>query len=223
MTTLADIQRRVGVTPDGAWGPRTARAIWDALPPLCTRKLERPEAFYVGVRYVTGALDGTQFKVVEALLASASHWSTAWLAYGLATAWHEARLRPVEEIGRGKGRAYAKPGIHNGQVAYGRGLVQLTWDRNYARADAELALNGALIGDYDRALRTDTAVAILVRGMEEGWFTGKALRDYLPAEHGTVEQFTAARRIINGTDRDTLIAGYAKAFQAALVAGGWAA
>jgi len=32
MTTLADIQRRVGVTPDGVWGPRTAAAIWAALP-----------------------------------------------------------------------------------------------------------------------------------------------------------------------------------------------
>lgn len=31
MTTLADIQRRVGVTPDGAWGPNTAAAIAKAL------------------------------------------------------------------------------------------------------------------------------------------------------------------------------------------------
>lgn len=222
MTGLAEIQRRVGVTPDGIWGPRTARAILDALPPVRARTLEQADAFYVGVRYVTGALDPTQFKVVEALLASASHWSTAWLAYGLATAWHEARLRPIEEISKGKGRSYGKPGIHSGQIAYGRGLVQLTWDRNYARADAELGLNGALIGDYDRALRADTAVAILVRGMEEAWFTGKGLGDYLPDEHGTVDQFRAARRIINGTDRADLIAGYAKAFQAALVAGGWA-
>lgn len=33
MTTLADIQRRVGVAPDGIWGPRTADAIWEALGP----------------------------------------------------------------------------------------------------------------------------------------------------------------------------------------------
>lgn len=31
MTTLTDIQRHVGVTPDGLWGPRTAKAIADAL------------------------------------------------------------------------------------------------------------------------------------------------------------------------------------------------
>lgn len=32
MSTLAEIQRRVGVTPDGIWGPNTARAILAALP-----------------------------------------------------------------------------------------------------------------------------------------------------------------------------------------------
>ncbi len=31
MTTLADIQRHVGVVPDGAWGPQTAAAIAKAL------------------------------------------------------------------------------------------------------------------------------------------------------------------------------------------------
>jgi GH24 family phage-related lysozyme (muramidase) len=31
MTTLKDIQRRVGVTPDGVWGPQTAAAIAEAL------------------------------------------------------------------------------------------------------------------------------------------------------------------------------------------------
>ena len=31
MTTLADIQRRVGVTPDGKWGPNTAEAVARAL------------------------------------------------------------------------------------------------------------------------------------------------------------------------------------------------
>jgi lysozyme family protein len=34
VTTLADIQRRVGVAPDGVWGPNTARAIWAALPAI---------------------------------------------------------------------------------------------------------------------------------------------------------------------------------------------
>lgn len=36
MTTLAEIQRRVGVDPDGKWGPRTADAIAAALPAIAS-------------------------------------------------------------------------------------------------------------------------------------------------------------------------------------------
>ncbi len=42
MTTLADIQRRVGVTPDGVWGPATAAAIWAALPTMAAPKAVGP-------------------------------------------------------------------------------------------------------------------------------------------------------------------------------------
>jgi hypothetical protein len=58
--------------------------------------------------------------------------------------------------------------------------------------------------------------------MRDAWFTGKSFQSYLPAA-GLADkaQFTAARRIINGTDKASLIAGYAIAFQAALVAGEW--
>lgn len=232
MATLADIQRRVGVHPDGVWGPNTAAAIWAALPPAPARSLGDPEAFYRAVRAVTGALDQTQVDVIQAMLKEAAHWSTAFLAYGLATAWHEARLRPIEEIGKGKGRAYGKPGArmaakagaptYGGQIPFGRGLVQLTWCDNYERADDELGLGGALLADFDKALDPSIAVQILVRGMEEGWFTGRKLRDYFPAERGTIQQFTDARRIINGTDKASLIAGYAQMFQAALTGGKWA-
>src|SRR5689334_14433111 len=52
-----------------------------------------------------------------------------WLAYMLATAkWETANtMKPVEEIGKGRGRAYGVPKA-NGQIYYGRGYVQLTWD-----------------------------------------------------------------------------------------------
>ncbi|QUT04854.1 hypothetical protein KFK14_17740 [Sphingobium phenoxybenzoativorans] len=185
-----------------------------------TRNLSTPATFYSGVRGVTGPLDQVQVEVIESLLKAASRWSTSWLAYGLATAWHEARLRPIEEIGKGKGRPYGQPGKY-GQAQYGRGLVQLTWDRNYERADKELNLGGALLKDFGLALKPQIATEILVRGMEEAWFTGKGLGDYLPAELGTVVQFTEARRIINGTDRAAGIAEYARRFQDALVLGGW--
>ncbi|MGE4340850.1 MAG: hypothetical protein AB7E55_33590 [Pigmentiphaga sp.] len=183
--------------------------------------LANPEAFFAGVRKVTGALDQQQVDIINRLLAAASHWSIGWLAYGLATAWHEARLKPIEEWGKGKGREYGKVNS-TGKAPYGRGLVQLTWHRNYERADEELGLNGALVKDYDLALDPDIAVRVLVRGMEEGWFTGKALGTYIGTGRGTVKEFTDARRIINGTDKAALIAGHAEKFQDALAAGGWA-
>ena len=63
----------------------------------------------------------------------------------------------------------------------------------------------------------------MVRGMEEGWFTGKKLADYLPAlGTASLEQFQQARRIINGTDKAPEIAKIAATFQSGLAAGDWA-
>lgn len=141
-------------------------------------------------------------------------WPVEHATYGLATAFHEtaATMQPIAEDGRGKGRKYGVKGRH-GQVAYGRGYVQLTWDYNYEKADDELGLGGALTADYDLALRPDIAADIMVRGMQEGWFTGKANRTYLDK---SPPDYVNARRIINGTDKASLIAGYAREFEAAL-------
>jgi hypothetical protein len=152
----------------------------------------------------------------------AGGYPMAWTAYALATAYHEtaATMRPIREYGRGKGRKYGQPGKH-GQVGYGRGYVQLTWDNNYEKADAKLGLGGRLTADYDLALDPKIAADIMVRGMAEGWFTGKRLADYLPAAGpATRTQFEQSRRIINGTDKAALIAGHALEFQRALQAGG---
>lgn len=153
-----------------------------------------------------------------------ARWPISWTAYALATAYHETAgtMQPIREYGRGRGRKYGSPGKH-GQVAYGRGYVQLTWDYNYEKADRELGLGGALIADYDLALVHDVAAKIMVGGMAEGWFTTKKLSDYLPSSGlATHTQFKGARKIINGTDKDTLIANHAVQFQKALQAGEWA-
>ena len=212
---VREFQRRHGLTVDGDPGPNTIAA----LPPsrVIVRTLKAPAAFFSGVRDAFGVMDQDQVDGFNVLLTAMAEWPVTWAAYGLATAWHETAhtMQPIAEYGRGKGRKYGAPGRNRGQVAYGRGYVQLTWDDNYERADGELGLNGALIADYNLAMKPDIAARILVRGMAEGWFTGKANRDYLPGD------YVGARRIINGSDRAEMIAGHARAFQAALINGGW--
>lgn len=235
MATLNDNQsrlRRWGFMTDtsSGYGPNTEAGYTKALdalegflplPPVELRSLADPAAFFAAVRKITGSLDQVQVDTINRLLTSAAHWPTSWLAYGFGTAWHEALLKPIEEWGKGAGKSYGQPGKY-GQSQHGRGLVQLTWDANYEWADKELDLDGSLLADFDRALEPEIAAAILVMGMEQGAFTGKGLADYLPGETGTLEQFVQARRIINGTDKADLIAGYAVKFQSALQAGGWA-
>ena len=168
---------------------------------------------------------------------NADGWSLAWAAYGLATPYLEtaATMQPIGEYG---GNAYFKrmydikgarpakarelgnlqPG--DGVLFHGRGYVQLTGRANYRKAGEALGL--ALEAQPEQALRPDVAADIMVRGMRDGWFTGKKMNDYLPADaEGTQKQFRDARRIINGLDRAEDIADYALRFQKALAAGGW--
>lgn len=236
MTDLRTIQSHVGVPADGVLGPQTLSAIAKALGiSAAARTMKDPAAFFAAVRQLTGGLANTQVATINALLAAAAHWPIGWLAYGLATAWHEARLKPIEEIGRGKGRAYAKAGarmkavanppLYGGQIPYGRGLVQLTWCDNYEWADAACAAAGLIkpgdiLKNFDLVMRPDIATFILVTGMEGGHFTGKSLATYI-SPRGTVEEFTQGRRIINGIDRAPQIAGHAVLFQSAADAGRW--
>ncbi|TKD50234.1 lysozyme family protein [Sphingomonas baiyangensis] len=195
------------------------------LPEAATRFDAEP--FYAAIRksLFGGTISPSQFEGIEAKLKAFAGQPLAYVAYMLATSyWETARtMQPIAEFGKGKGRKYGVSGPHGGQVAYGRGDVQLTWPDNYARADKELGLNGKLIGNYDNALDPDISAAIMLRGMTEGWFTGKKLSDYLPAAGPATEGgFTPARRIINGTDKQHEIAGIALKWQTALQAGGWA-
>ena len=182
-------------------------------------------------------LDGDEVSGAETILDAMVGSPLAYVAYALGTAWHETAhtMQPIREHG---GTAYftrlydvtgqrpelaRKMGNINpgdGPRYCGRGYVQLTWRSNYRRASDELGY--PLEGNPELAMRRDIAAQIMRRGMEEGWFTGKAFRNYLPsAGTATHSQFVKARWIINGTDKADLIAGYAEQFQAALLAGGW--
>jgi putative chitinase len=195
--------------------------------------------FYASVRkgILGPTLDDGEVQGCEAILTAMEGTPLSWCAYALATAYHETAhtMQPVREYGGPKyfTRMYdirgSRPTLAHDMgntapgdgVRYcGRGFVQLTWKANYARASSKLGVD--LLTNPDRAMEIDIAARIMRGGMEDGWFTGKALRHSLPAPRGTLAQYTAARRIINGTDRAALIAGYALQFESALVAGGWA-
>lgn len=159
-----------------------------------------------------GKFKQTQVDGINALLKAFEGLPVEYAAYLFATAYHETArtMQPIAEYGKGKGKKYGRPGKHWGQVAYGRGYVQLTWDYNYQRADSKLELDGQLIRNYDLAMNPTIAAKILVRGCVEGWFTGKKLGDYLPGD------YVNARRVVNGTDKARAIAVYARVFERAL-------
>jgi hypothetical protein len=175
-----DVQRLLGVEPDGVVGRQTREALAQALAARgisTARALGDPGAFFAAVRDTFGVLKQSQVDGFNALLSAmgSAGWSIAWTAYGLATAWHETAftMQPIEEYGRGHGRPYGVKDA-TGQAPYGRGYVQLTWGANYKKAAAELGVP-KLATDYDLALDPEIAARILVEGMEGGWFTGKGL------------------------------------------------
>lgn len=136
------------------------------------------------------------------------------LAYVLATVKAETgSFQPIPEVGKGKGHRYGVADSETGHTYYGRGYVQLTWRGNYERAGTELGVD--LVNNPDRALEPEIAVKILIRGMVDGWFTGRKLDDYINLGQS---DFHNARRIVNALDRASEIAQYAQAFDAALLA-----
>jgi len=149
-----------------------------------------------------------------------------WMAYVLATVKHECgeTFEPIKErIAlyqtqenklyilpdsarvpwlRGRSLPYLKP--VNGKVYLGRGYVQLTWEANYKKFGDLLGID--LLGNPDMALEKDTAFKIMALGMVDGLFTGHKLSDF------TLGDFINKRKIINGLDEASKIAGYAQQF-----------
>lgn len=155
-------------------------------------------------------------------------------AYMLATAWHETatRMLPIEEYGQGKNRTYgtwyrnSKDQLYSFKdgskttaylsddyphLYYGRGYVQLTWYFNYENASKKIGVD--FLNNPDLVMNKNHAVKIMVQGMKDGWFTGKKLSDYI---NQSKKDYLNARRIINGMDKASLIAGYAETFEKAL-------
>ena len=165
--------------------------------------------FFEAVKPLFGKFTQDQVEALDFLLIKAQAFTDVkHKAYFMATIFHETdkTMRPIVEYGKGKGKPYGKPGKYLG-IPYGRGYIQLTWDDNYEKADRELGLNGSLTKSFERALEPEIAAQIAVRGMKEGWFTGKKLSDY--------DNYVSMRKVINGRDRAYDIAEYAKVFEKA--------
>jgi hypothetical protein len=135
-----------------------------------------------------------------------------WLAYMLATTFHETatRMWPIQEYGD---ESYLQGKPYWPYV--GRGFVQLTWEENYRHASMALALADErdMVANPNMALDSLLATRVLFRGMAEGWFTQRKLGDYF---NDTVDDPLNARQIINGNDDDELIRSYHDTFLAAI-------
>lgn len=125
-----------------------------------------------------------------------------WLAYILATVFHET-ARTMQPIKEGGGEKYLKSKKY--YPWYGRGLVQITWEDNYHKFG---------IYNPDDAYEWPTALHVLFEGMTKGMFTGKRLSQFF---NKTADDPRGARKIVNGTDKDSLIAQYHRNFLDALM------
>lgn len=141
-----------------------------------------------------------------------------WLAYMLATDKHEtnATMQAVREA-YWLSEEWRKAHLRYWPF-YGRGLVQLTWEENYRKMGKFLGL--PLVDNPDLALEIGAAVLVMFEGMLKaetsvGDFTGQSLEMYF---NDAKDDPVGARKIINGTDKAQLIAGYHYDFLAALKA-----
>lgn len=187
-----------------------------------------------------GKLNTEQVRGLEAIIDAfilLRYTDFRWLAYILATAFHETggRMQPIREA-YGKStadtiarldREWAKPGhgaLKNVAKPYwregwfGRGFVQLTWEDNYRKMGQLLGID--LTTDPDKAMEINVAARILIVGMVQGVF--RASKD---GQRETLERYfgqlvgnpEGARNIVNGKgDKAKLIATYYKAFKDAL-------
>jgi hypothetical protein len=174
------------------------------------------------------------FMITDAFEADDDMKSLRWLAYILATSMHESNdtfapvvegywIKPVSKRVNALYNYYLKnnpgalrtifPNGRNGTAYYGRGrVVQLTHDFNYKLASLKIYKDMRLYDDPDMIINdVNCDMSVTFRGMREGWFTGYKLEQFFPFDSGKAN-WAGARKIINGMDRSTIIAGYAMKF-----------
>ncbi|WP_295677280.1 glycoside hydrolase family 19 protein [uncultured Empedobacter sp.] len=153
------------------------------------------------------------------------------LAYILATDWHEGNktMQPIKEIG--SNAYFVKKYWENKKIAKelgnlsaqdainycGKGKPQLTGRSNYAKMGKILGYD--LVKNPDLMFDLKIATEVMFEGMLtgrsfKGDFTGRQLENYF---NKTTNDPIGARRVVNGTDKSELIAGYHYKFLKSIV------
>lgn len=206
--------------------------------------------FFAELRKRKSGVFGTSLsqKQVEGLTRLLDVWEQYYwadpidfLAANLGTAYHETArtMQPITEYGPRSYFDKYEPGTRLGKILgntivgdgyrfRGEGHVMNTGRANAAKATKGLneafGLNIDLVANPH--LRGDPFISAhsLFLGNKEGWWTGKALGDYLDgideSDDEDLREFINNRRVVNGTDKARLIAGHSLAFEHALRAAG---
>lgn len=198
-------------------------------------------AFYNVVRKPLGGLTTPSVQGLELFLTEGERRQEPLqrLAYVLATVWWETSktMQPVREaywIGNGNeaiAEAWRKKHLRY-YPFYGRSYPQFTWGANYKKAsdtwNTKFRGDGPLV-DFvktpDAIMDPTYGVPLTFDAMEQGWFTGKDLADYIDtvdeSDAEDLREFVRARAIVNGKDRASDIGNLALTFEKGLKAAGY--
>ena len=177
--------------------------------------------FFVGYRSQWGRIRSTKTVAgIEAVLDACEAWGLLLeqTAYTLASCKHESAhtFQPIEERGKGKGRDYGEAVlVYRGKriAYYGRGLIQISWLSNVARASVALGVD--YVNHPELLLTLEHSVRVTMWGLLSGaWHArGFGLGHYINADE---VDYVEARRCVNGTDHAPEIAEIARRFEAIL-------
>lgn len=131
-----------------------------------------------------------------------------WLSWKVRKKYFEDMYDPVlgkNEARKNKAIEIGNTFLGDGVKYYGRGYVQITGKTNYQKMKDKFNID--FVNDVTKVTEHEWAMKILIYGSEEGIFTGKKLSNYIS---DSKKDYTNARRVINGIDKASTIAGYAE-------------
>lgn len=185
-------------------------------------------------------VDGMNFKI-DAWLRRYAIEDRRWLAYALATSFHETgrQMVPVREgfkktdaaarkFVKDQGYEYAAVDVVTQQVYYGRGDIQVTWAENYKKVGVMLDMGDVLYRNPDQMLDVTISAMALLEGMKQGIYRrdAKGPHKFERYFNPSLSDPYNAREIVNGDKARVpknskitigrMIEGYYRDFLAAL-------